>query len=342
MLKKDTKINSQMRDAVIAALPLIVRQLSREMFPLATRNGSEVRAGDITGSPGSSFSLKTQGPKVGLWRDFSTGAGGDIFSLLMERYGFTFPEALRWLGERAGFNCNAPEAVNRIRREANRESDRAAAAAKAKAKSMLDYARSVWKSSKRVTAGDPVDLYLKSRSIDIPLDHPCFDSIRFNEQHSIDRRTGPAMISIRTCFEDPDLFCGIHRTALVKSLDSKGKMRNVKKMAGTVEGSSPVVRLCDDADITTGLSVAEGIETSLSLISSGIDPVVATLSSGSMSRFPASPGIESLTIVADRDPAGLSAAKMLMAQWSSASREVRFFAPFNEGEDYNDILRGAA
>ena len=95
------------------------------------------------------------------------------------------------------------------------------------------------------------------------------------------------MISIRTCFEDPDLFCGIHRTALVKSLDAKGKMRNVKKMAGTVEGSSPVVRLCDDADITTGLSVAEGIETSLSLISSGIDPVVATLSSGGMSRLPA-------------------------------------------------------
>ncbi len=341
-MRNDTSVNKQMREAVRTVLPLLVPQLAREMFPRAARNGSEVRAGDITGSPGSSFSLKIQGPKVGLWRDFSTNEGGDVFALVMERFGFTFPEALRWLGERAGFSCDAPEAVDRIRREAKRESERAAVAAEAKAKSMLDYARSVWDASKRVTAGDPVDLYLKSRSIVIPLDHPCFDSIRFSESHSIDRKRGPAMISIRTCFEDPDLFCGIHRTALVKSLDAKGKMRNVKKMAGIVEGSSPVVRLCDDADITTGLFVAEGIETSLSLISAGVNPVVATLSSGGMSRLPAPRGIGSLTIVADRDPAGLSAAKMLMAQWSSASREVRFFAPFNEGEDYNDVLKGAA
>ena len=108
-------VNKQMREAVRTASPVLVPQLSREMFPRATRSGHEVRAGDITGLPGSSFSLNTRGPKIGLWFDHSTDKGGDVFSFVMEGFGFNFSEALRWLGKCAGFHCDAPEAVNRIR-----------------------------------------------------------------------------------------------------------------------------------------------------------------------------------------------------------------------------------
>jgi hypothetical protein len=115
-MRNDTSVNKQMREAVRTELPVLVPQLIYEMFPRAARGRYEVRAGDITGSPGSSFSLNTQGPKIGLWLDHSTDEGGDVFSLVMERFGFTFSEALRWLGKCAGFSCDALEAVNWIRR----------------------------------------------------------------------------------------------------------------------------------------------------------------------------------------------------------------------------------
>lgn len=41
-------------------------------------------------------------PDKKIWHDFSSGKGGDIFSFIMEMEGYTFPEALKHLAQKAG------------------------------------------------------------------------------------------------------------------------------------------------------------------------------------------------------------------------------------------------
>ena len=41
-------------------------------------------------------------PEKGIWHDFSTDEGGDIFTFVMRMEGISFPEALEILAKRAG------------------------------------------------------------------------------------------------------------------------------------------------------------------------------------------------------------------------------------------------
>lgn len=327
--------NKRPKQAVDQMLAAHLSTITTEIFPDASRSGDELRCGDIYGAKGSSFALKIVGQKAGLWIDHASGERGDFYSLLMTRFGLTFSEALNWLASRLGISEDMPlKAITRISEQANAAVKQAEATQEAKALSMLNYASGVWDSSVRITAGDPVDVYLKSRAINIPLDHPCFDNIRIHTNLAVGGVKGPAMVARRTDFEDPDLFCGIHRTLLVTVNGTR-----IKKMAGGLGGANAVVRLADDADITTGLFVAEGIETALSLLSDGFEPVVAALSAGGIDRLPVVSVIESLTIVADRDDVGIESARRCAKRWIAAGREAEIFAPPKKGQDFNDLLK---
>jgi putative DNA primase/helicase len=94
-----------------------------------------------------------------------------------------------------------------------------------------------------------------------------------------------------------------------------------------------VIRLWPDEAITTGLGIAEGIESALSLAHK-IKPVWATINAGNMACFPLLAGIESLTIAADNDQAGLKAAEDCAETWKY--RKVRTITPKKRGEDMND------
>jgi hypothetical protein len=75
-------------------------------------------------------------------------------------------------------------------------------------------------------------------------------------------------------------------------------------------GGAGVIRLVPEEDVATGLGLAEGIETALAVMQrAGWSPVWAANSAGAMDRFPVLPGIESLTIFADADGAGIKAAR---------------------------------
>ena len=41
-------------------------------------------------------------PSAQLWHCFGCGEGGDVFSYIMKLEDLSFPEAVRWLAERAG------------------------------------------------------------------------------------------------------------------------------------------------------------------------------------------------------------------------------------------------
>jgi hypothetical protein len=80
-------------------------------------------------------------------------------------------------------------------------------------------------------------------------------------------------------------FRGVHRTALAP--DGLGKadipgLGNPKKMLGIAAGAC--VKLSPDEEVTSGLHIAEGIETALACIAMGFRPTWAALSAGGIAN----------------------------------------------------------
>jgi hypothetical protein len=128
--------------------------------------------------------------------------------------------------------------------------------------------------------------------------------------------------------------CGVHRTFLDRD---GGKVD--RKMLGRASGA--VVRLSADEDVSSGLAIAEGIETALA---TPCRPVWACLSAGTMKSFPVLAGIDCLTIFADNDPsgAGLRAARECAERWHAAGREVVIRMVDADGCDYADVVAEVA
>ena len=68
-----------------------------------------------------------------------------------------------------------------------------------------------------------------------------------------------------------------------------------------------MVRLWPDEEVTSGLCVAEGVETALTA-ARGFGLAWACLDAANLAALPVLPGVEALTIVADHDEAGIRAA----------------------------------
>ncbi len=111
----------------------------------------------------------------------------------------------------------------------------------------------------------------------------------------------------------------------VTYLDSEGR-KTGRKMYGRAAGA--VVRLSPDESVERGLGIGEGLETCLA---TGFTPIWATLSAGTMKAFQVLAGIECLTIFADRDHAGMSAANACGRRWHEADKEVEIVAPSEIG-----------
>src|SRR5262245_3083492 len=72
------------------------------LLPAGHLDHHEWRAGSVLGEAGQSLGVHLVGPKAGLWKDFSTGEGGDLIALWMAARRLRFAEALKeirtWLG----------------------------------------------------------------------------------------------------------------------------------------------------------------------------------------------------------------------------------------------------
>jgi hypothetical protein len=119
------------------------------------------------------------------------------------------------------------------------------------------------------------------------------------------------------------------------------------KALGSTAGC--VIRLWDDAEITNGLVLGEGVETTLAAAThcrfgpTLLQPAWATGSAGNMEHFPPLPGIEFLTILVDNDASGTGqrAAETCAQAWLAADKEVVRILPDGVGLDFNDlIIRG--
>ena len=151
--------------------------------------------------------------------------------------------------------------------------------------------------------------------------------------------TGPALVALITHARTAKPL-SLHRTWINRDGTKPAALGNKARMVlGKHSTASGVVRLWADEDVTHGLGVAEGIETALSL-AHGFQPVWALIDAGHIAKFKPLPGIESLTIACDNDPAGIKAARQCAAAWAAAGVEV--FVTRQEPNDLNDVVKGVA
>lgn len=226
-----------------------------------------------------------------------------------------------------------------------KEQERPITSKPAIAPSTTEFALTLWNES-RSPRGSPIESYLASRGLSVA--HWLDDSqvVRFHPAcpFRLESETTvrlPAMIAL---FRDirNDEPCGIHRTALRQ--DGRGKaellgLGSPKKMLGRSKGAA--IKLSPDSDVGESLAITEGIENGLTALTAHWRPVWCLGSAGAIQTFQFLPGIEALSIFTDADPAGIAAAKACRKRWQDAGRECFIILPPVDGQDWNDVARGA-
>ncbi len=179
--------------------------------------------------------------------------------------------------------------------------------------------------------GTPAESYLRSRGCLIP-NHA---DLRFLPAK---KSWYPAMVARIT-----DALTGkplsLHFTLLLEDGSGKAPVERPKVLLKGHRKTGGVIRLTDDVNVLLGLGIGEGIETALAVMAAGWGPVWAAVDASNIANFPVLPGIESLTIFADYDKAGLIAAQRCEKRWHTAGHEVRIVTPSKFGLDWADIAK---
>jgi phage/plasmid primase-like uncharacterized protein len=187
------------------------------------------------------------------------------------------------------------------------------------------YALSLWRDAQPIP-GTLGEVYLTKRGLLLPLDA----EMRFLARCPREQWRQPAVIlllrDIRT--NEPR---AIQRRFLKDDGSKDGEAWSLGSSAGTVWKLSP------DEDVTHGLGIAEGHADALAVFNDGWMPIWATGGTQAMAGFPVLGGIESLTIFADNDGPGRTAAETCAQRWRARGREVGIVRP--PAKDFAELVR---
>jgi putative DNA primase/helicase len=190
----------------------------------------------------------------------------------------------------------------------------------------------IWRSA--APASDTlVQTYMQSRGLDITLP----TCLRFHP--ALRHPSGglwPAVVSLVRGSDG--LPTAVHRTFLARDGGGKAPVNAVKMMLGQCRGGS--VRL-GTAQPDQWLVIAEGIETTLSVMQACGLPGWAALSASGLSSLILPPEAAKLLICADNDANGTGQRTAVEAaqRFLHEGRRVRFAMPPKSGADFNDLLR---
>jgi hypothetical protein len=279
--------------------------------------------GEIRFGAKGSLAIQTAGPKRGAWFDFQAGVGGAPLGLIRHARKCSTREAVRWAQDWLGMTPGSqppPKPTGRL------------PAAPEGSSWTADLARSMWQEAV-LAEGTLAEAYIRWRGLTL---EPCMP-IRFHPRawrNNANGPPGPAVLALMTCAETAEPV-GLHVTYLRADGLGKAEGDRVKVMLG----KAGVIRLAPIEGPTLG--IAEGIETGLTVAQHfRWRPVWCATSAGGIGRFPVLAGIQTLMIFADRDPAGINAARTCAANWTRAGREARICLP--PAGDFNDLVRGQA
>jgi phage/plasmid primase-like uncharacterized protein len=247
--------------------------------------------------------------------------GGDVIDLIMFLDSVSVAEAIATLTSEQARPTRRPVMAPPAVKVSNNGDDE---------RQRLEAARRIWSEAGPIkgTAGEA---YFERRGIALG-DVPNCGGLRFHSRCLWESGTAPCVVARFT-----DAITAAPRGIWRRPVDG-GKPKSFGPMRGAV------IRLWPDEDVTTGLVIGEGVETTLSaatrLMSRGtlLRPAWAAASAGNLENFPVLPGIEALTILADNDAneRGQDAAKRCAVRWAQAGREVIKFTPHKTGCDFND------
>jgi putative DNA primase/helicase len=192
----------------------------------------------------------------------------------------------------------------------------------------------IWNNSHLATATTQVPCYLATRGYrgTIP------DTIRVHGMawHP-SGETRPMMVALVEHVEHGPV--GVSCTYLAVDGSGKASLDPPRLFRGPVSGGA--VRLAAVRP-REWLVVAEGIETTLSVMQATGLPGWAALSEGGISRLILPPEARRVLIAADNDAngAGLRGARRAAQRWLAAGRRVQISIPSASGSDWNDALSG--
>ena len=196
----------------------------------------------------------------------------------------------------------------------------------------LEQADRIWRQSYNV-AGTAGEAYLARRGIELA-GVPNFGGLRWHPNCPWEGGTTPCVLARFT-----DAVTAEPRGIWRRPIDG-GKPKTFGPMGGCV------IRLWPDEDVTTGLVLGEGVETTLAAATrfthrnTLLQPAWAAGSAGNLESLPVLLGIEALTLLVDHDASGRGqeAARGCGKRWQNAGRGVTLLMPHNLG-DFNDLVQ---
>lgn len=204
-----------------------------------------------------------------------------------------------------------------------------------KSSGLSQYGRDLFDACKPVSG--EAAAYLTARNCVIPpknSDLRCHSALKHPGGY-----VGPCLVALITdaLTNEP---LSLHRT-WIRPDGTKADVEPPRLLLAKHRKAGGVIRLWPDDAVSTGLGIAEGIETALSM-AHGFTPVWSCVDAGNLASFPVLAGIESLLISADHDMAGLKAARECATRWALAGKSVHVIEPDRERTDLNDLALEAA
>lgn len=255
------------------------------VFPALTRSSGRVQVccpfhADKT--PSMAINLSD-----GRFKCFGCGIGGDLVDFHQQLTGLNFKGALSELG---GELLSLPEVKPLPVKPVNDEAKRLRA-------------RKIWNESRPIETGDPVDLYLTSRSLGFKVFpkclhyHPALDYWEPSADDKwVSRGQYPAMIGAIT-FPDGELMA-IHQTYLTTD-GAKANVPAPRKISGPANGGAIHLQRGQDK-----LAIGEGIETALSFFALTGIAAWACLSTGLMKNIVMPAEVREVILLVDVDTSG--------------------------------------
>jgi hypothetical protein len=335
-------------DELARRLAARMQALAPELIPRGRRQGAEWVAGDLAGSAGGSLSIRLTGAKAGVWRDFSTDAGGDALALVAAvRFNGAIGPAMQWARAWLGISDEAlpPSAEQR-----QADITRRQAAANDDAERRRRHAVALFLEAQERIAGTPAEAYLRGRAIELAELGRQPRCLRFHPACWCTEAQAKLPALLAAIHDAEGTHVATHRTWLAHRQGEWGKaaVPNPKKTIGSYAGGSIRLwrgssgRSLRDAPAGEACAVAEGIETALSVAIARPDlRVLAAVSLANMARLELPEAIATVILCADNDGCNDQAAALVVAaarRLAGQGRAVRI-ARAPDGKDFNDTLR---
>lgn len=340
--------------AVSSMLAATMPALVAELLPSAKRHGREAVVGSVAGEPGRSCSICLEGPRAGLWADFSAGMKGDALDLVAAvMTGGDKAAAWRWGLRRLGYSVpgDAPAATTAAPPPPPPDAAEQHRAAAADAERRQRQARAIFAEAEPLTPACPAALYPKGRGLDLAELGRVPRALRFHPRLWCSEAGAalPAMVGAIMSLEGE--LRGVHRIWLEPGPDAgtwrKAALRAPKKALGSVTGGCiPIWRGSTATPLRgapegSAVAITEGVEDGLAVALLAPElRVVAAVSLANMATLELPASIATVILAADNDPEGSPAALALqraVETHTAAGREVRV-ARSPRGKDFADAL----